>query len=249
MRAPLRLLVFLAALAAGAAPAGAFQAPPLSQQAQDMADRARTKVIVLKTHRGTTLVSATGFLARPGIVLTAAHTVDNVSSIVAWINGVGYRADKLAVHPEYDLALLRLRAPDLLLKPVELAATAATLGEGEPLVILAGPSQGPGAKGDPTNRNPIPAAYRSRVVLRASDGRAGPLLAMSAAVQRGDSGSPVLRVKDGTVVGVLSSREVPDDSGISNRAYAVPIELVNAWLDTMPKQEEEKFYLFELAGR
>jgi hypothetical protein len=57
------------------------------------------------------------------------------------------------------------------------------------------------------------------------------------------------RRRRAAVVGVLSSREVPDDSGISNRAYAVPIELVNAWRDTMPKQEEEKFYLFDLAGR
>lgn len=217
--------------------------------AREVVDRTRTKVVILKTARSNTRGAACGFLAGSGLVLTAQHAVEGVSSITAWVNGVSYAASVLSTHPDYDLALLRLTAPNLLLKPVELGRTTEGLAAGEPLVILAGPSQPPAAVGEPTERVPIPAHYRRRIPLRDAAGRQGVMLALDASVERGDSGSPVLRPKDGTVVGVLSSRELPDADGISHSAYAVPIEAVHSWLEAATRRGrgDEEFYLFRAA--
>jgi S1-C subfamily serine protease len=176
-----------------------------------------------------------------------------MSTVTAWVNGVSYRAEVVATHPAHDLAILGLRAPDLLLKPVELADTARELAGGESLVILAGPSQPRNATGDPAGRIPIPGAFRERVTLRLPNGNTGDLLKMDARVERGDSGSPVIRVKDGKVVGILSSRELPDTAGVSHFAYAVPVEELHPWLESASapplRRDDEEFYLLDLPMR
>jgi S1-C subfamily serine protease len=74
------------------------------------------------------------------------------------------------------------------------------------------------------------------------------MLTLDANVERGDSGSPVIRVRDGAVVGVLSSRELPGEDGVSRTAYAVPVETVTPWLDGVTKPAaDDDFYLFRLA--
>lgn len=232
-----------------------FPALPLVPSAaseMEVADRARTKVVVLKTVRPTGRGAATGFLARPGVVVTAGHAVAEASAITAWINGVAYRARVLATHPEFDLAALAIESPELLLKPVELARESTALEPGEALVVLAGPSQPAGATGEPAERIPRPAVYRQRVLVKDTHGRLREALKMETSVVRGDSGSPVLRVRDGTVVGVLSSRELPDANGVSRSAFAVPVEAIHRWLGAAapprPVQAEEGFYLQRVAG-
>ena len=118
--------------------AASLRAEP-SKRILDAADRARTKVVVLKTARGNVRSSATGFLVRSGLVLTAGHAVTPTATVQAWVNGVPYRASVSAIHPENDLALLRLEAPPLFLKPVELAVQsgALTRGERSPVAALA----------------------------------------------------------------------------------------------------------------
>jgi S1-C subfamily serine protease len=228
----------------------AAQEPPGREATREAVDRARTKVVILKQTRG----AATGFLAYPGLVVTAGHAVADVSLLTAWVNGVPYRAEVVARHPDYDLAMVRLRAPELLLKPAALASTSLTLPAGEPLVILAGPAQGRNATGDPTTRVPIPAAFDQLSRIGAPNPRPSAMLSMRASVEHGDSGSPVIRVRDGTVVGVLSSRELPDEAGVSRRAYAVPVEALLPWLETAAREaaaraKEEGFYLEGIAGR
>lgn len=221
----------------------------LSARAGEVVDRARTKVVVLKTRRPRAVGSGTGFLARPNLVITASHVVTGKASVTAWLNGVAYPAALIENHPQEDLALLRLRAPELQLKPAELADTSEGLPPDAELVILAGPSQGPQADGDPRSRLPIPAAFSRRLPLTDPTGRRTIMLSMRASVRRGDSGSPVLRVSDGRVVGVLSSRQLPDAGGVSHFAYAVPVEAIHAWLDAALDREEEArgdFYLLRL---
>jgi S1-C subfamily serine protease len=247
------LILLPALLALPAASPGSAQEdggpPPLSAEARDAVDRARTKVVILKTLRKGAKGSATGFLVRPNWVLTADHAVKTADSTTAWLNGVSYPAEVLDRHPGHDLAVLRLAAPSLLLKPVSLAETSVNLTDAEPLVILAGPSQGPEARGEPADRHPIAARFSRRLPLRDPAGRFNTMISMRASVRRGDSGSPVLRVSDGSVIGVLSSRELPDAAGISHFAYAVPVESVHAWLDDLAKRvgADADFYLFKLA--
>jgi S1-C subfamily serine protease len=244
-------LAAAAALLAGGGPlcpAGAERAAGEGAAARDAADRVRTKVVVLKTVRKSGRGAATGFLARPGLVITAAHAVSPEMRITAWLNGVSYPAAFLLADGDNDLAVLHLQAPALQVKPVELARAATELDEGEELVILAGPSQGPEAKGDPAARLVIPAVYRYRALVPLPNGKRTGMLKLEAAVRHGDSGSPVIRVRDRTVVGVLSSRELPDESGVSRAAYAVPVEALHPWLETAARRRrpEDDFYLRRL---
>ncbi len=213
---------------------------------REAVDRVRTKVVVVKTGRGNLHGFGTGFLARPGLVVTAGHVVDEVASVAAWVNGVGYRADVLETHMDHDLAILGLRAPNLLLKPVELARDSASLRDREALVVVAGAALPPSAEGDPAERIGLPAGFKRRVRLRDPAGRLDTLLELETQVERGDSGSPVVRLRDAAVVGVLSSRQVPGVDGISRAAYAVPVEVLHGWLDAAERKSGRKseFYLF-----
>jgi S1-C subfamily serine protease len=237
--------VLSAALAAAALAARAPAAPDIPAAAEAV-DRARTKVVVLKTERKSGRASATGFLARAGMVVTAEHAAAGTTGISAWLNGVRYGARLLERHPEHDLALLQLRAPRLHVKPLEMARDSADLVAHEELVILAGPSQGPEANGDPAARLAIPARFRGRPPLRDPAGRLTTMLSLQASIRRGDSGSPVLRLRDGALVGVISSRELPDAAGVSHHAYAVPVEALHPWLEDAARRAErqEEFYLF-----
>jgi S1-C subfamily serine protease len=242
---------FAALLAASAPLPGRAQSdlPTLSRDAAEVADRARTKVVVLKTARSRTVGSGTGFLARKNLVITATHVVADTLSVTGWLNGVSYRTDLLANHPREDLSLLRLQAPDLQLKPAELAPTSEDLKPDEPLIILVGPSQGPRANGDPRFRVVIPATFRRRVSLTDPIGRRSTMISLHASIELGDSGSPIFRVRDGKVVGIISSRELADGEGVSHIAYGVPVEAVHAWMDGVLEKEQHsagEFYLAEL---
>ncbi len=214
------------------------------------ADRVRTKVVILKISRENKVSSATGFLARPGLVLTAAHAVREPGRITVWVNGVKYAGRLLDLHRDHDLAALSLSAPELQLKPVDLIAASDTLQRDEPLIVLAGPSQGANVNGDPVSRVIIPARLRNRVRQRLASGTLGPMLEMEGSVEKGDSGSPVIRVRDAKVVGVLSSRELPDEGGVSRVCYAVPVEAIQGWLDALKvPAEDEDFYLKRAADK
>lgn len=241
----LRLFILLAAVPAAGVPVAGRERDPF----REAVDRTRTKVVVLKTQREPRRGFGTGFLARPGLVVTAGHVVEGTTQITAWVNGVDYGAEVLDSPREHDLAILGLRAPDLLLKPAVLAMSSAELQEGEELVIVAGPAQSPAAKGDPAERLARSATFRRRVRLRDGAGRLAPLLEMVVHVDRGDSGSPVVRVRDGAVVGIVSSREAPDGEGNSRMAYAVPIEALAGSLDAAGRKRQARdgeFYLFQV---
>jgi S1-C subfamily serine protease len=216
--------------------------------AREAADRARTKIVILKTVRRNSASSATGFVARPTLAVTAAHAVAQTTSITAWLNGVSYPARVVSTHSDLDLAVLRLNSPELQLKPLTLATSSESVTPQDELFILAGPAQGPEARGEPRDRVLIPAIFRRRGPMRDPDGKLAPMLTLDASVERGDSGSPVIRVRDGAVVGVLSSRELPDADGVSRTAYAVPVEAVTRWLDdvTHKPDADDDFYLFRL---
>jgi len=246
MRSQVYLLAALPALLlAAGAPAQE------SATAAEAADRVRTKVIILKTSPSGSRGAANGYLVRPGLLLTAAHAVAQAGGITAWVNGVAYPARFVAAHPDYDLAVLEFEPGRLLLKPVDLARTSEHLAADEPLVILTGPAQPAQARGDPADRVALPAAYHQRVLLRDASGHFGPMLKLTATVRKGDSGSPVVRVRDGTIVGTLCSRQAPDASGVSRYAFAAPIEAVHAWLESVaPKRPEvpeaAEFYLLRI---
>ncbi|HEU4751498.1 MAG TPA: serine protease, partial [Armatimonadota bacterium] len=219
--------------------------------AREAGDRARTKIVILKTARARANTAATGFLAAPRLVITAGHAIAGAVSVTGWVNGVGYPAQTAGVDADRDLAALRLSAPELELKPVVLARSSQALQENEELVIPTGPSQGPEARGDPAERLLLPARFVGRRYARNAAGKVDLVLTLQAHIRRGDSGSPVIRARDGTVVGVVTSRQLPDENDVSYHAYAVPVEGVRAWLEALPNARpapREEFYLFPGGG-
>jgi S1-C subfamily serine protease len=232
MRFHTGFLALMVGVLAGGSQAAPIPPPATPLGAREAADRARTKVVILKIARSGVRSSATGFLVRPGLVVTAAHAVSADASITAWVNGASYPAVVTATHPQHDLAVLTLHAPGLFLKPLALAGSSDDLRPLERLLIIAGPSQG-AVTGDPAGRLALEAVYRGKAVLRLSSGRQGVLLRLDASVERGDSGSPVIRLRDGRVVGVLCSRELPDANGLSHQAFAAPVETLAPWLDSL----------------
>ena len=80
-------------------------------------------------------------------------------------------------------------------------------------------------------------------------------LRLQAAAIPGDSGSPVLRLRDGAVVGIIRGRTNPDANGRSDTAWAVPIEAAHTLLarvrDPAPMKASptDRYYLDPFAGR
>lgn len=228
-----RLLIGTAAAVACCFPP--VVAPSLAQTPEAAVERVQTKVVILRTLNrrdgATRRGFGSGFLARKGLIVTAAHVIDRSDGVTAWLNGVSYPARVLAVHRQHDVAILGLDAPDLLLKPAALAPAGLRLARFEQLIILSSRAQAARAQGDPRERIPKPAIYRQLVAQADASGRSDQLLELQASVEKGDSGSPVIRVSDGAVVGVLSSRELPDALGVSRTCFAVPTGGLHRWLD------------------
>lgn len=218
------------ATASPAKPTAANTPPVLSDRAVDAAERIRTKVVVVRTAQADHHGYATGFLAAPGLVLTSAPAVKGLTSAVAWINGVAYSATVAAVHPSSDVALLRLRAPELLLKPAVLAESTRGLSPEEELVVVTGPTQPASTDTEPMARRVRAVRFSSEITQRNAQGKPGPVLLLRGSTERGDSGSPVIRVRDGAVVGIVIGRELADSQGVSRAAYAVPADALSSWL-------------------
>ncbi|MBI3910392.1 MAG: trypsin-like peptidase domain-containing protein [Armatimonadetes bacterium] len=185
---------------------------------------ARPKVVVLRVHRAQSQSLGTGFLAAQGVVLTARHVVRNARQVEARVNGNTYPVELAYEESAQDLAALVFRKDDLLMKPLALADSR-ELAPGDPLLIVTTQAARPGANAETEQRLAIPAILYRRALKRGPTAAPGPQLVLQTRVERGDSGAPVLRISDGAVVGLLISRELPDEEDVSRLAYAIPAEV------------------------
>jgi S1-C subfamily serine protease len=173
--------------------------------------------------------------------------------VTVWANGVPYPAQVAAIDAPRDLAALVVSGASLELKPLTLARDGRD-APGEPVTILASRVQ--------TSRGlrqvhvwPVDGSSWGYTWLRWPNGLADFDLRLQAAAIPGDSGSPVLRLRDGAVVGILRGRTNPDAFGRSGTAWAVPIEAAHALLarihDPQPTAASppDRYYLEPLAGR
>ena len=87
-----------------------------------------------------------------------------------------------------------------------------------------------GARTRTSDWRPVTGSAWGYTWLRWPNGLSDFDLRLQAAAIPGDSGSPVLRLRDGAVVGILRGRTNPDASGRSDTAWAVPIEAAHALL-------------------
>jgi S1-C subfamily serine protease len=211
-----------------------------------LVERVRTKIVFIEARVGRDGRAGTGFFAAPGRVLTNEHVVRGADRLTVWANGVPYQARVLAQELDLDLALLALSEAALLIKPLALAPEPSSV-PGERILIV---SSHPAPKAPAVRQSLTPGLYRGPSWFEQPARRFTRALEISAHVKPGDSGSPVFRLRDGAVIGVLRARDNPEPAGVSSRAWAIPIDVAVPLLGSSTGADrrttagpDERFYL------
>lgn len=186
-----------------------FPAPPVDTPAQgrarEIAARAIGSTAEITSEACAFELTGTGFVVRPGYVVTNAHVVAGSSRTGVLIGGRSYDATVVLFDPELDVALLRV--PGLAAPALRFAASTpprgtegAALGHpgGGPLVVIPAAVSG----SYPAQGRDL---YGTSVVRR-------DIVELRAAIEHGDSGGPFVLV-DGTVGGVVFA-EAKSDPGV-----------------------------------
>jgi S1-C subfamily serine protease len=186
-------------------------------------ERTRAKVLLVQARAGGADRAGTGFIVGTGLVLTSEHVVRDARRITLWINEAPYAASVVRADAARDLALLSVQDASLAIKPLPVS-DAATTASGEPVLILGCHPL--------LRRGRVPHVRQS--VISGRFERLGPLggplagpegvIELLASIERGDSGGPVIRTRDGAVIGIVRARNAPGPDGHSRTAWAVPIE-------------------------
>jgi S1-C subfamily serine protease len=238
------LLALLLALTARPTAAG--------RDATELLDWARPKVVLVYVQSAGPPRWGTGFLAEPDRVITNEHVVRDAHSVTIWANGAPYAARVAVTDGARDLAVLVVPGTHLELKPLALAPDSRGR-QGEPVLILASRAQFSRGSGR-VRVWPVTGSAWGYTYLNWPNGLSDYDLRLLAAAIPGDSGSPVLRLRDGAVVGIVRGRTNPDATGRSDTAWAVPIEAAHALLARTREPlaattPPDRYYLEPLAGR
>jgi S1-C subfamily serine protease len=210
--------------------------PLTSGAAQDLdaaGARVARRVVLLRASRGPSLISTgTGFLVGRGYVLTAGHVVRDSTAVSAWLEGERSprAASVIDEDPARDMALLRLAGDDSLPRPLAIGASG-ELASGDSLLIVSRRSHQPAPPGERREEALlIPAEFAGWGTRRAPSREPVQRLVLRARVDRGDSGSPVVRLRDGAAVGILTQRQVAEAGEESEIAYAMPVDAAGSLL-------------------
>lgn len=195
-----------------------------------LARAARATGLLVLHQGGDTTPVGTGFLARPGVVLTARHVAERfvqgvgreglafrpgMSASLVLGHGVSVRISRpLLVHPFWDFAALEPAAIPLDRLPLALAEQPPVPLRGREVVVVGFPLS---ADPDPAARAAADAAPVKHLQpgqltgMREVDSRWSPVEALrcDALTLPGNSGSPVVDIAEGRVLGVHFAREAP----------------------------------------
>lgn len=222
-----------------------------SPDPNDLLAWARPKVVLVYVQTSGAPRWGTGFIAAQGRMITNNHVVQDARAVTVWANGAPYPAHVAAIDRPRDLAVLVVPGASLEMKPLALARDGRD-SPGEAVMILASRVQIAMGRGS-VRVWPVTGSAWGYTWLRWPNGLSDFDLRLEATAIPGDSGSPVLRLRDGAVVGILRGRTNPDASGHSDTAWAVPIEAAHALLARVPDQAapagpQEQYYLEPLAA-
>jgi serine protease Do len=172
----------------------------------------------------------TGFIITPeGHILTCAHVIDPLTNATVWINNIRYPCSVLVCDTNSDLALLHVEADHLPFRPMQFAAqTNYAMGQdvytmGFPLVGVLGsePRLNKGLLSATVGMNDDPKSVQ-----------------VSAAVQPGNSGGPLLNPR-GETIGIVSATlnplSVAAQTGGAipqNVNFAIKANIIRAFLET-----------------
>jgi S1-C subfamily serine protease len=164
--------------------------------------------------------SGSGFvLDDQGRILTNYHVIENAQQIdVAFSEGTVLPATIVGVDPRNDLAVIRVDAPQGLLKPVEFG-TSANLRVGQWAIAIGNPF----GQFDRTLTTGVISALNR--TLEGSDGRTiTGVIQTDAAINRGNSGGPLLD-SSGRVIGINTAIFSPSGAS-AGVGFAVPVDTV-----------------------
>jgi serine protease Do len=175
------------------------------------------------------LSQGSGFVITPqGHVLTCAHVIAQLTNATVWINGRRYPCNLLACDTNADLALLQVDADHLPFRPMQFAAeTNYAMGQdvytmGFPLVAVLGSE---------------PRLDKGLISATVGVDDNPKFLQVSAAVQPGNSGGPLLNPR-GEAIGVISATLNPlriamETGGLpQNVNFAIKANIIRAFLET-----------------
>jgi S1-C subfamily serine protease len=195
-------------------------AAPDSKIARDPEVRAASASVVRVLGTACGLgVEGSGWVTRPGLVVTNAHVVAGESDTTVTPFGASSSLDATAVHydPRNDLALLRVNGLDA--RPLSFAPE---VRSGTPGAVLGYPENGPFTVA------PARVGATGSVITQDSYGR-GPvtreLTALRGEVHSGNSGGPLVD-GDGRVMGTVFAATTQGKPG----GYAVPNDVVSSAL-------------------
>ena len=191
--------------------------PPSDAQAEAIAGRAEASTMLIRADACGYVLSGTGFVVRPGYVVTNAHVVAGSGSISVGRDG-GPQARALAVlfDPNLDIALLYV--PDLGAPPLTLAGQVPSHG------TLAAALGHPGGGALTTIAAAVTSTYQAEGRdIYGTNLVSRRIIELRAAIIHGDSGGPLV-LQDGTVGGVVFAQAQTDpDVG-----YALsPVDVAN----------------------
>lgn len=177
---------------------------PGRTEADQIAAPALGSVVRVDAQACDQIFTGTGFAVAPNFVVTNAHVVAGATSVAVTADESGRRVRGTVVFfdPELDLALVR--TPDLVLRPLRLAAAAP--GRGTVGSALGHPNGGA--------LTVIPAAVSTEIRARGRDlyGTSTvirDILELRAPIEPGDSGGPLM-LADGSVGGVVFAESRTD---------------------------------------
>ncbi|MFN3192641.1 MAG: S1C family serine protease [Aureliella sp.] len=154
-----------------------------------------------------------------GHIVTNYHVIGDASSYeVVFFDQSGYKADLVGVSPSHDLAVLRIQAPQNLLRPV-------MVGESSDLRV----GQSVFAIGNPFGLNQTLTtgivSAKSRRIKSPNGATIDDVIQIDAAINPGNSGGPLLD-SAGRLVGVNTAIYSPSGAS-AGVGFSIPVDIVN----------------------
>lgn len=163
-----------------------------------------------------------------GHIVTNFHVIENATSIqVVFYEQSTFEAELVGVSPDHDLAVLRINAPENLLRPV-------LIGESNDLEV----GQSVFAIGNPFGLNQTLTtgviSAISRTIESPSGKRIDDVIQIDAAINPGNSGGPLLD-SAARLVGVNTAIYSPSGAS-AGVGFSIPVDTVNRVVPTLIKQ-------------
>lgn len=176
---------------------------------------------LVRTYSGVTEQqgSGSGFVwDNAGTIVTNHHVVAGAREVMVTVDGHNYLADVLRSSPSHDLAILKLRASGVDLKPIALG-TSKDLQVGQTTIAIGNPFGF-----DQTMTTGIVSAINRTLKSKEGNVMRG-LVQVDAAINPGNSGGPLLD-SAGRLIGVTTAIYSPSGAN-AGLGFAVPVDVVN----------------------